>query len=221
MALRTISEEVILGDFHRIPFSAQSLYFFLLCKADNYGFIDNALTEIFKAGYTADVLENLQKKGFALIFDENTVLITDWFRHIGTRVEVDPAREQLYSRITLGSDGRFKWKNQKQNTMKKETVFVPPTLDEVRAYAKERNSTVDPVVFYTYFNSPNENGETWVDAGGRPVKSWKQKFCTWERSGHGRSKGVHGRTNKQGAPGNSGGVSKWRLRYDIDGTAES
>lgn len=62
-------------------------------------------------------------------------------------------------------------------------AFVPPTLEEVAAYARERNSAVDPKVFYDFFNTPNSAGETWVDSNGKKVKNWKQKFITWESKG--------------------------------------
>jgi hypothetical protein len=55
--------------------------------------------------------------------------------------------------------------------------FIPPTLEEIEAYAKSRNSTVDPKKFFDYFN----DGE-WRDSLGNPVRSWKQKFITWEGS---------------------------------------
>ncbi len=57
----------------------------------------------------------------------------------------------------------------------KKKVFTPPTLDEVRSYAIERKSLVDPVRFFEYFNAG-----CWVDAKGNKVKNWKQKFITWE-----------------------------------------
>ena len=55
--------------------------------------------------------------------------------------------------------------------------FVPPTLEEVKAYAAERGSDVDPERFYTYFAAGD-----WKDSRGNPVRSWKQKFLTWERA---------------------------------------
>lgn len=54
-------------------------------------------------------------------------------------------------------------------------AFVPPTLDEVIAYAKERNSKVDPKYFYDYYSSAD-----WKDGRGQEVKSWKQRFVTWD-----------------------------------------
>ena len=55
--------------------------------------------------------------------------------------------------------------------------FVPPTLEEVKAYATERGSDVDPERFYDYFTAGD-----WKDSRGNPVRSWKQKFLTWERA---------------------------------------
>ena len=54
--------------------------------------------------------------------------------------------------------------------------FVPPSLEEVRAYCQSRSSPVDPVAFYEYF----ETG-SWKDAKGQPVRNWKQKLLTWEK----------------------------------------
>ena len=54
--------------------------------------------------------------------------------------------------------------------------FTPPTLEEVKAYCEERQSSVDPVQFFEYFS---EGG--WVDSKGNHVKNWKQKLLTWEK----------------------------------------
>lgn len=54
--------------------------------------------------------------------------------------------------------------------------FVPPTLEDVQAYCKERNSTVDPLKFFEYYTAGN-----WKDSKGNPVRNWKQKLITWER----------------------------------------
>lgn len=66
---------------------------------------------------------------------------------------------------------------------KKALRFVPPTLDEVTEYAKQRKSNVDPKAFFEYFDEGK-----WVDSEGKPVRNWKQKFLTWERMGNGRTR---------------------------------
>lgn len=59
--------------------------------------------------------------------------------------------------------------------------FAPPTLEEVKAYITEKGLTVKAEDFYTYFTTPNDKGETWIDSRGNPVKNWKQKLQTWSR----------------------------------------
>jgi len=213
-----LANDIILGDFHRLPYSAQSLYLFLMCHADQYGFVTDTLNKICKASYTADILENLQKKGFVIIIDENTVLISDYFTHSARNIDVDPARENVYENIKL-EGGRLVWRKNGP-TAKREKVFVPPTREEVRAYAKERNSNVDPDFFYDYFSAPNERNEIWINSNGKPVVAWKQTFCTWERSGYGRPRRNSDRNPQQSAKGDSGSVSKWGVRYDVDGRSE-
>lgn len=53
--------------------------------------------------------------------------------------------------------------------------FLTPTLEEIKAYCKERNNTVDPQKFFDYFTASD-----WVDSKGNKVRSWKQKVITWE-----------------------------------------
>jgi len=64
---------------------------------------------------------------------------------------------------------------EKEKVLKGTKAFVPPTLDEVAAYCRERNSSVDPKRFYDYFTAGK-----WVDGKGQPVRNWKQKLITWE-----------------------------------------
>ena len=54
--------------------------------------------------------------------------------------------------------------------------FSPPTLEEVEAYVKERNSPIDAKEFFAFYNAGD-----WYDSKGNKVKNWKQKLLTWER----------------------------------------
>lgn len=56
------------------------------------------------------------------------------------------------------------------------TRVTSPTLDEISAYCRERNSPVDPKQFFEYFEAGG-----WKDSKGQPVKNWKQKVITWEK----------------------------------------
>lgn len=60
--------------------------------------------------------------------------------------------------------------------------FTKPTLEEIRAYCKERNNNVDPERFYDYYEA---NG--WK-VGKNAMKDWKASVRTWERNGYSDSK---------------------------------
>ena len=66
--------------------------------------------------------------------------------------------------------------------------FTPPTVEEVRAYCKERKNNVDPEHFIAHYES---NG--WK-VGRNPMKSWKSSVITWEKNDYnkGDAKKPHG-----------------------------
>ena len=53
--------------------------------------------------------------------------------------------------------------------------FVPPTVDEVTAYCRERRSPVDPVAFWNFYASKD-----WM-IGKNRMKNWRCAVVTWER----------------------------------------
>lgn len=66
--------------------------------------------------------------------------------------------------------------NKKEDTNVSKKKFVPPTVEEVRAYCQERGNNVDPQAFVDHYTS---NG--WM-VGKNKMKSWKAAVGTWERS---------------------------------------
>ena len=67
----------------------------------------------------------------------------------------------------------------KKESIKKEKTpkrFVPPTLEEVKAYCTERGNDVDAQRFVDYYTS---NG--W-QVGKNKMKDWKAAVRTWERN---------------------------------------
>ena len=70
----------------------------------------------------------------------------------------------------------------KENEMLKKDLerinkqFIPPTLEEIEEYCKERNNGVNAKQFYDYY-SVND----WKDNRGNQIKNWKQKMiANWE-----------------------------------------
>lgn len=60
-------------------------------------------------------------------------------------------------------------------TAEKRKRFVAPSVDEVRAYCKERGNRVDPQRFVDFYTA---NG--WTQGRGKPIKDWRAAVRTWE-----------------------------------------
>lgn len=54
--------------------------------------------------------------------------------------------------------------------------FVPPSVEEVRAYCIERKNHVDPEAFVDYYER-----QGWVLSNGQKMKDWKSGVRTWEK----------------------------------------
>ena len=87
--------------------------------------------------------------------------------------------------VTNDNESKSKSKSKRQSKSKsicivdettKTSRFIPPTLEEVKAYCEERHNLVDPQRFFDYYQAGG-----WKDAKGNPVKNWKQKIITWEK----------------------------------------
>ena len=79
-------------------------------------------------------------------------------------------------------------KKNKEKTHRKSKEFTPPTYEQVLEYAKSRNREDLARKFFDYFDAGD-----WIDSKGTKVRSWKQKFITWESNNEkGEANGEHG-----------------------------
>lgn len=62
------------------------------------------------------------------------------------------------------------------------TRFIPPTLEEVQAYCRDRNNNVDAEKFINHYKS---NG--WM-VGRTKMQDWQAAVRTWERNGYDKPK---------------------------------
>lgn len=84
---------------------------------------------------------------------------------------------------------------EKENTSSNEDVqekptathtFVPPTVEEVKAYCDEKGlDTVDPEYFVEYYSTMIP---PWTTKLGKPVRNWKLTVCDWSR--HDKQRGI-------------------------------
>jgi hypothetical protein len=94
-------------------------------------------------------------------------------------------RKQRHATVTVSAgqkrDQRREEKSTNKETKAKKIPFVPPSLEQVEAYCRERGNAIDPVAFLAHYNA---NG--WVQGKGKPVVDWKACVVTWERNARAR-----------------------------------
>ena len=63
----------------------------------------------------------------------------------------------------------------KKEKPKKQRNIIPPDIEWVKAYCRERNNNVDPEKFFDFYTSKN-----WM-IGKTKMKDWEASIRTWER----------------------------------------
>lgn len=66
--------------------------------------------------------------------------------------------------------------NKIKKEKRKRKDFIPPTLEAIEQYAKEKQLNVDTRKFYDYFTESK-----WIDKNGAEVSNWKLKLITWSK----------------------------------------
>lgn len=66
-------------------------------------------------------------------------------------------------------------KTEKEKPKKEPARFVPPSVDEVKAYCQERGNSVDPEKFINHYAARG-----WRYNGNVAMKDWKAAVRTWE-----------------------------------------
>lgn len=99
---------------------------------------------------------------------------------------VDGVRRVLYTvadgwcKKCTGGSANFAPNNKgidnKEGDIKGASRFVKPTVEEVRAYCRERGNDIDPAEFVDFYASKG-----WM-VGSSPMKDWRACVRTWERS---------------------------------------
>ena len=199
---RMFAKTIIDSDaFLDMPSSTQSLYFHLGMRADDEGFINNVRKIQRVVGASDDDLKLLIAKRFVIPFETGIIVIKHWKLHNyirkdrmketvytaekallsekenGTYSLCQPTGNQLATNCQhrLGKDrlGKDSIDNIADKPQKK---FIPPTLEEVTNYCKERNNSIDPQQFIDHYTA---NG--WF-RGKTKIKDWKACVRTWEKN---------------------------------------
>ncbi len=89
---------------------------------------------------------------------------------------------QASDRQVTGNRQQYKNENKERREEGKEktpSVFMPPTLDEVTDYCRERGNRVDPEKWFDFYASKG-----WM-IGKNKMKDWKAAVRTWEKDSGG------------------------------------
>lgn len=188
-------------NFMALSASAQALYFHLSMSADDDGFSNQVSTSMFKAHASVQDLQALLEKRYIYQFDNGVIVIKHWRMANALRKDryTPTAFQEELAKLDLKENGSYTWLpsgcqmvanwlpqnsidkvrvedkekiNQKESPSKK---FVPPTVDEVRAYCEERNNDIDAEGFVAFYESKG-----WM-IGKNKMKSWKSAVITWEK----------------------------------------
>ena len=109
------------------------------------------------------------------------VTVLNWELYQGSEQQNE---QQMNNQRTTSEQRVNTNKNDKndKNDKKNNNIFIPPTLEEVTSYCKERNNSVDPQRFIDFYESKG-----WM-IGKNKMKDWKAAVRTWERRNDNTSK---------------------------------
>jgi len=183
-------------EFLDMPPSTQNLYFHLGMRADDDGFVSNPkkIMKVINSGN--DDLKVLYTKKFIIGFDNGVIVIRHWKMH--NYIQADRYRETIYLdeksqlemtdnnmytdciqnvssgkvRLELGEDSLGK----EREKILHEKNKIPPTLEMVISYCKERNNTINAEYFIDSYNSKG-----WM-IGKNKMKDWQASIRTWEKN---------------------------------------
>ena len=169
---------ITMGKFHfkekNMSLKAKGLLSLMLSLPEDWDYSVKGLTNLNKEGLDAIrvILKELEEFGYlhrTKVRDEKGKIIDVEYTIYEKPLRENPTLENP----TLENPTQLNNKLINNLINKKEIYkerFKKPTLEEVVAYCKERNNTVDAKRFFDYYDVAN-----WKD-----VKNWKQKLITWE-----------------------------------------
>jgi hypothetical protein len=203
MAERRMFTKKVTDDdnFMALSSSAQALYLHLSMSADDDGFCNQVSVAMFKAHASVQDLQALLEKRYIYQFENGVIVIKHWRMANALRKDryTPTAFQEELARLDLKDNGSYTWlpdgcqvvatclpqdsigKNSidkdinKESKEKKSTAFLPPSIDQVAEYCRERKNNVDPQMFIDFYESKG-----WM-VGKSKMKDWKASVRTWEQ----------------------------------------
>ena len=214
MAERRMFTKRVTDDDHfmGLSASAQALYLHLMMAADDDGFCNQIAVCMFKAHASTSDLEALLANRYLYQFDNGVIVIKHWRMANALRKDryTPTAFQEELAKLELKDNGAYTLVAERlpdgcqtvaaclpQDRLGKDRLgkdstpkgvsgrFAPPTLEEVKAYCRERGNNVDPERWMDFYQSKG-----WM-VGKNKMKDWKAAVRTWEkeaRTGNNRAR---------------------------------
>lgn len=203
---RMFAKTIIDSDaFLDMPLTTQALYFHLSMRADDDGFLNNPMKVLRMVGCNKNDLDLLVAKRFLLTFESGIVVIKHWRIHNYIQKDRYKETVYIEEKKMLETkdNGTYKLTDteciQDVSSLEAQvrlgkvslelevgkdiigdkphtTKFIPPTVEQVQEYCKERNNTVDAEKFVNHYAASN-----WF-RGKTKIKNWKACVITWEKN---------------------------------------
>lgn len=207
---RMMSKSVIDTDmFLDMPASTQSLYFHMLLRADDDGFLKNAKTIMRTVGASPDDIKLLIAKQYLIPFDTVIMAIKHWRIHNyikkdrykptdceeikllevnekGEYVLAEPVRSQVGSNMEPQDRDRDRLEIGKDRDSSRKRSSAN---NSTTATQKFKKPTLEELKAYIAENSYTFSAEAFMDyyesngwkVGRNPMKSWQATCRTWQR----------------------------------------
>lgn len=205
---RMMSKSVIDTDmFLDMPASTQCLYFHMLLRADDDGFLKNAKTIMRTVGASPDDIKLLIAKQYLIPFDTGIMVIKHWRIHNyikkdrykptdceeikllevnekGEYVLAEPVRNQVGSNMEPQDRDRIEIGKDRDSSRKRRSAN-----DSTTAAQKFKKPTLEELKAYITENRYTFSAEAFMDyyesngwkVGRNPMKSWQAACRTWQR----------------------------------------
>ena len=199
---RMFAKTIVLSDaFLDMPLGARCLYLTMSMLADDDGFVNSPKSIIRQTGATEDDLKVLIAKKFIIPFDNGIIVIKHW--RINNYLRNDRYQPTVYieqlEQLSLDENKAYTTKPNSvgipsmgipsigkdsigkdsigESIEEKRTRFSPPTLEELKAYNREKRLHIDCEKFIDYYTS---NG--WM-VGRNHMKDWRAAARNWSKNG--------------------------------------
>lgn len=221
--------------FLRMPQTSRLLYYDLGMAADDDGYVEAFTVIRTTGAAEDDLRVLASKGFVSVLNDDLVTFINDWSinnlirkdrykpslykgafsemqngNHLATNgipSDNHSATQDRLGEERLGQDREDKGRTEETAAGKPPTHkrFAPPSVEEVQAYCKARNNSVDAQKFVDYYAARG-----WM-AGKVKMRDWKAAVRTWERNGvdeRGGNSGVRSGDTDEGG-------DKWGGLYDV------